>query len=373
MSNATVMEPGSVLLYPNRPQEPEHERVVHGELARRLAALQDLRFAGDYDPAGCPAGRLYLVPSDTLIGRNEPQRLGLRGEQDLFGGAVPHAFMATKVISHSLLHSDAVAPAGWSADFPARVQGCVLAGFSVFSLADARIAGERLLERGPVRLKPVRATAGRGQLMIRDRRALARALDALDQAELSTHGLVLEEHLEQVVTYSVGQVRVADLQASYHGTQRLTRDNAGQCVYGGSDLVLVRGGFDALLGLELDLDVRQVIAQAQVYDQAASDCFPGFFASRRNYDIARGLDDRGQSRCGVLEQSWRIGGASSAEVAALQAFRGEHGPRVVRAASLELYGEGQALPPEAELLFQGLDAEVGFISKAVRVQPYGDA
>lgn len=373
MSNATVSEPGSVLLYPNRPQEPAHERVVHGELARRLAALQGLRFAGDYDPASRYGGRLYLVPSGTLVGQNEPQRLGLRGEQDLFGGAVPQAFMATKVISHPLLHPDAVAPAGWSVAFAARVQGCVLDGLSVFSLADARIAGERLLERGPVRFKPVRATAGRGQLVIRDRRALARALDALDQAELSAHGLVLEEHLEQVLTYSVGQVRVADLQASYHGTQRLTRDNQGVRVYGGSDLVLVRGGFDALLGLELDLDVRQAIAQAQVYDQAASDCFPGFFASRRNYDIARGLDARGQSRCGVLEQSWRIGGASSAEVAALQVLAGEQAPRVVHAASREWYGEGRALPPGDEILFQGLDAEVGFISKTVRVQSDGDA
>lgn len=373
MSNATVREPGSVVLYPNRPREPEHERVVHGELARRLAALQGLRFAGDYDPSYRYAGRLYVVPSGTLVGQDELQRLGLGGEQDLFGGAVPHAFMATKAITHPLLHPDAVAPVGWSGDFATRVQGCVLAGLSVFSLADARVAGERLLEQGPVRLKPVRATAGRGQLLIRDRRTLAQALAALDEAEVSEHGLVLEEHLEQVVTYSVGQVRVADLQASYHGTQRLTRDNTGVQVYGGSELVLVRGGFDVLLGLELELDIRQAIAQAQVYDQAASDCFPGFFASRRNYDIARGLDAHGQTRCGVLEQSWRIGGASSAEVAALQALRGEHAPGVVRAASLELYGEGQALPPGAEILFQGLDAEVGFISKAVRVQPYGDA
>ena len=45
-----------------------------------------------------------------------------------------------------------------------------------------------------------------------------------------------------------------------------------------------------------------------------------FFASRRNYDVVAGLDARGQRRCGVLEQSWRVGGASPAELVALAAF-----------------------------------------------------
>ena len=65
-------------------------------------------------------------------------------------------------------------------------------------------------------------------------------------AELARDGLVLEENLVDVTTHSVGQVRVAELVASYHGTQRLTSDNHGEQVYGGSDLLVVRGGFDAL-------------------------------------------------------------------------------------------------------------------------------
>jgi hypothetical protein len=57
---------------------------------------------------------------------------------------------------------------------------------------------------------------------------------------------VLEEDLAGVTTYSVGQVRVAGLVASYCGTQRLTPDNTGEAVYGGSELLVARRGFEEL-------------------------------------------------------------------------------------------------------------------------------
>jgi hypothetical protein len=189
-----------------------------------------------------------------------------------------------------------------------------------------------------VRVKPVRATGGRGQAVVSDAAALDAALGAVEAAELSEHGLVLEEDLAGVTTYSVGQVRVAGLVASYCGTQRLTPDNAGEAVYGGSELLVARGGFEALAGLGLPEEARLAVEQARIYDAAAADCFAGMFASRRNYDVARGLDAEGRWRSGVLEQSWRIGGASGAEVAALEAFRAEPALRAVRAATVELYG-----------------------------------
>jgi hypothetical protein len=77
---------------------------------------------------------------------------------------------------------------------------------------------------------------------------------------------------------------VGDLVASYYGTQRLTRDNCGGEVYGGTDLVVTRGGFDALGALDLPDDVQLAVRQARTYDAAATGCFPGLIASRRNYD-----------------------------------------------------------------------------------------
>ncbi|MEW6176963.1 MAG: DUF3182 family protein [Pseudomonadota bacterium] len=362
-----------VLTHANRPNEPQHERVVHAALAERLAALLGLTYGGDYDPTRRYEAQPYLVPSGTVVGLREAQALGLCGEADLFGGVVPQAFVETKAITHPLIRPDAAAPVGWSRDFSTQVKGSVLAGYSVFSLEDARDAGRRLLHEGSVRIKPVRATGGRGQQRVDDSDALDQALFALDEQELAEYGLVLEAHLEHVTTFSVGQVRVGGRLASYYGTQRLTEDNAGNEVYGGSDLVVVDGDFEALLALDLTETTRLAVSQAQVYDEAASACYRNFFASRRNYDIAQGIDGRGQPRSGVLEQSWRIGGASSAEIAALELFRQGTGARVVRASSLEIYGRERPAPTGATILYQGQDDEVGFVTKCVVVEQYGDA
>jgi hypothetical protein len=168
-------------------------------------------------------------------------------------------------------------------------------------------------------------------------------------------------------------VRVADLVATYFGTQKLTRGNDGAEVYGGSALTVVRGDFDALLALDADDATRVAVEQARVYDDAARRCFHGFFASRRNYDIVRGRNERGETVSGVLEQSWRIGGASGAEVAALEAFRADRGLTAVRAECTEVYGEGAVPPPRATVYFRGLDPDMGFISKYTTLEPHADA
>jgi hypothetical protein len=202
-----------------------------------------------------------------------------------------------------------------------------------------------------------------------DAAALEEALGALESGALSRDGIVLEEDLAAVTTYSVGQVRVADLVASYFGTQRLTPDNGGAAVYGGSELLVARGGFEALAGLGLPEEARLAVGRAQVYDAAAAECFAGMFASRRNYDVALGLDAAGRTRCGVLEQSWRLGGASGAEVAALEAFRAGPGVRAVRAATVEVYGEAAPPPPpDATVYFRGVDERDGPMTKYATVE-----
>jgi hypothetical protein len=85
--------------------------------------------------------------------------------------------------------------------------------------------------------------------------------------------------------------------------------------------------------------------------------------------VAQGTDDSGVWRSGVLEQSWRIGGATGAELAALKAFQADPGLRVVRAATTEVYG-GVAPPPDAEVYFNGIDRHVGAITKYTRTMPY---
>ena len=364
---------GVVVVYsPTDLYTSRHEKDTRIELARRLAALKGFEFAGEYSPALRYPGSVYFVPSDTLVGTEAARALGIRGEHDLFGGVVPYPFVATKVITHPLVEPDACAPSGWSYEFGDRVCDVVHPGFSVLTPGDARQAGARLLRHGPVRVKPVRETGGRGQAVVSTPAELDAVLDAMDAAILSTDGLVLEQELSGAATYSVGQVRVAELVATYCGTQRLTRDNSGAVVYGGSELLVARGDFDMLLGLKLSEEDRLAVAQARAYDAAATACFPGLFASRRNYDVAAGTNAGGQRRCGVLEQSWRLGGASGAEVAALEAFRAEPAIPAVRASTVELYGESEAPPPEASVYFRGVDDRVGLVTKYARAVLYGD-
>jgi hypothetical protein len=96
------------------------------------------------------------------------------------------------------------------------------------------------------------------------------------------------------------------------------------------------------------------------------------FASRRNYDVAQGRNARGQWRSGVLEQSWRIGGATGGEIAALEAFRADPGLQVIHASTFEIYGESQAPPPQATVYFRGLDEHVGWLTKYTVVEAHGD-
>jgi hypothetical protein len=168
---------------------------------------------------------------------------------------------------------------------------------------------------------------------------LAAAIAEQDVEEVAVWGLVLEENLQDVVTYSVGQVQVGGITASYYGTQSLTQDNQGETVYGGSALQLVRGDYPELLKLGLEEPIRRAVAQAMSYEKAAIMCFPQFLASRRNYDIAQGRNARGQLCSGVMEQSWRIGGASAAEIEALMAFAANSTLRRIRCSTHEVYGE----------------------------------
>lgn len=352
----------------------DHERATRRNFAERLAALKGFDFAGEHDPAGIYMRPLYVVPSDTLPSTDVAQSLGISSLHDLFGGVVPRPFVATKAITHGVAGPSAARPEGWDPSFAARVPQAVLQGFSAFSRDDARRAGRTLLEAGPVRVKQVRATGGRGQRVAADAAALDACLEGMDAAELAAHGVVLEENLDRPLTFSVGQVTVGPTTLSYHGSQRLTRDNAGIEVYGGSDLTLVRGGFDVLLADSgLAPGLRLAIDQAMRYHQAVIDCYPGFFASRINYDVAQGMGAGGIWRSGVLEQSWRLGGASGAELAALEHFRADPACWRVQASTHEEYGEVVLAPPGAIVHYQGIDSRVGPLTKYALLTPHANA
>ncbi len=363
----------AVVLYPVRASVPEHESVIHTDIAKRIAALMHVPFDGIYSAERHRGKRCYFVPTDTLISPALRDSLGIRGETDIFGGYADYSFMPTKAITHAAPGPAARRPSGWSDTFGFRVQTATLPGYTVFSIDDLHTAGARMLSAGgPVRLKPVKATGGRGQSVVSDSAGLNAAASDVDHETMQECGLVLEANLQGVATYSVGQVRLPGLTSSYIGTQRLTRDNHGQDVYGGSRLRFIRGGYAALHDLPLSEECHRAIELAESYDQAADECYPGFFASRRNYDVAAGTDAHGNRIMGVLEQSWRIGGASRAEVAALEVLMAEPGCEGLWAETLELFGDHEAAPQDAIQTYAGVDPDVGLIRKYIRVKVYGN-
>jgi hypothetical protein len=359
---------GLVMTHACAAQDPEgHESLSRACIASRIAALKGCRFAGEYDRHASQGEHLYVVPSDTLLEANARQ-LGVTCNDDLFGGVVPYSFLATKAITHGLPAQDAAMPDGWMPGLAERLKEHVLPGYTAFSIGDARRAAQALFGQGRIRLKKTSGIGGLGQWIAADMKELDALLDAIDPAEVQRDGIVLEINLTGVVTHSVGQVDIDGLRASYCGTQHTTRNHAGQEVYGGSRLLIVRGDFETLLQLPLAGEVRTAIRQARSYHAAVCALYPGFFASRANYDVAQGVDQQGRWRSGVLEQSWRLGGASPAEIAGLETFKGDPSITVVRASTTEIYGKHVDIPADAVLHYQGEDRRVGALTKYSRIE-----
>ncbi len=351
----------------------DHERAAHRCIAERLAALLACSFDGDTDAANAGSQAAYMVPDETITSLDDARRFGIQGVGDLFGGVVPAPFMATKTITHSLIGEGAAAPNGWQTDFGERVACAVLPGYSAFSLDDARFGARKLLRHGPVRIKLAEGIGGSGQCVAGTDAELDEGLAALNADRHACQGIVIERDVPDARTYSVGLVLVGSLQASYFGTQHTTRNRHGEEVYGGSSINVVRGGLDALEHYtRADADVSRAVALARIYHCAAMECFTGMFASRCNYDVVQGHGPAGEPLAGVLEQSWRIGGASGAEVLALQALQDDPSLEMVRASTVEEHGPLTDTPTGAMVYFAGVDPHVGPITKYAQVHERAD-
>jgi hypothetical protein len=181
----------------------DHQRATVEAIARSLAELQGAAFGGEYDRSAHDRQPLYFVPSDTLLAE-EACALRIRTRDDLFGGVVPFAFVATKAIAHPLVAMDATRPPGWTDAFPDRVREAVLPGFTAFTVSDAHRAAAQLLADGPVRLKPGHGIGGRGQVVLCGADQVDDALQRIDPASLATHGVGIELDLSESTTARSG-------------------------------------------------------------------------------------------------------------------------------------------------------------------------
>lgn len=353
---------GKVVVFnPPGARSSAHERNRNEALARKLADIKEYDFAGEYSEGlrneGSEADHLYFVPHETIVGTTLARQLGIRSAQDLFGGVVPHCFLKSKAIVHGLAQQGAKRPSGWSDKFARAIERFTPPGYTIFSFSDGLVAAEKLLALGDARLKEAFATGGNGQSVAHSFEEVERVLSCASPNDRRPY--VLELNLDPVTTVTVGQVQVGELTISYHGTQRTTQDNRGARAYGGSELFLVAGGWEQLLQRSniMSPETELAIRQATAFD-ASLVHYPEVVASRRNYDVAQGYDSHGVFRSGVIDQSWRIGGCSGIEVAALEAFALRPEIQQVRGSTFNRYGITE-LPPGAIVHFEGIDDESG--------------
>ena len=329
----------------DRDRAARHEAASLRAAAVRVAARLGLDCEMVSAPCGGNEGR-YWIPASTLS-TEEAAELEIRDGSQLWGGVVPFGFVATKLVSHPRREGGA-SPAGWR-DVPG-IAGCTLPGYAVFSREDAEAAGSELLAGGAVRVKCPYARGGHGQSVIRGEDELVRWLDATDGAAFDD-GIVLERDLVGSVTYSIGSSRLAGFEIAYHGRQRNVLNRDGASVYGGSTLTAIAGDLATLHAEVPAGELADAIGAAMRYDRAVRDAY-GVIATRCNYDVIAGLDAKGERQLGVLEQSWRFGGASMAEVLAAEWLSERPGRHRVVAETVESYAHGR-VPDDAIVYWPG--------------------
>jgi hypothetical protein len=348
---------GNSLSYTN-----PRERKTIGDLCQIIASFYGGTFLGDFTEAGSVEG--VCVPYSTLLA-TDAARLGI-AEESLFGGIVPVSYMRTKAIAHGLVPGYMSLPNGWIHEFPLMTEAFVLPGYTVFCKEDARSAYRLLASQNlSVRAKLTLAAGSGGQFPLTCVEELEPVFDFISQEDFAECGLVLESNMksEGLVTKSIGTAILGGTRISYFGTQRDTCHPSGSGItYGGSDLFVVKGDFSNLLRYAPDPATRLAICQAQSFDSATN--LLGIIATRRNYDVIQGIDALGRICSGVLEQSWRIGGASGPEVVAIQAFLQDETLEAVEASSHVQFHE--ILIPEGAVVHFA-DNPLGFSEAAFTV------
>ncbi len=365
-----LQETRIVTYAPDDDDRTGHDYLSRSAVAKRLADLLGFPFGGEYEHREGLSSNVYFVPQHTLL-MDQARALGIRGEDDLFGGVVPYPFVATKAITHATVSEHARAPQGWAQHLASDLGDAVLPGYTAFSETDFVNAGRLLLRLGCVRIKPAHHLGGLGQSVATNESELERALATLDKNDLHEHGVVLEQNLSSAITHSIGEVRLRGHRAAYYGLQRTTANARGQEVYGGTDLTLIRGSLADLLELDLPRSVRLAVEQAMRYDRAVMSAFPQFYASRRNYDVVQGRDEQERAVSGVLEQSWRFGGASAAEIRGLNLLDSAPQLRSVQASTHEIYAPEVTVPANADVYFDGDDGHGGRLVKYCVSESYG--
>ena len=303
-----------------------HEARTRTGIATKLAELKGFEFAGEYDRGTRYGGSVVFRAKRRAGGHRSgggarhPRRgrsVRRRGPSCLRGDKGDHASAVRRAGARSRGLGPGV-PASGGRRGARRIRA--------FEPEDALRAGASLLERGPVRVKRATGIGGRGQYVVKGTDDLAEVLGAIDADELSTSGVVIEENLDEVTTYSVGQVRVG------RSRRHLLRHAAADDATTGAQKSTAAPTCSSCEATSTRCCAsrwrnpsgsrsRRPASTTPLPTRAS----PGSSLRGAITTWCRGSMRADGSARGVLEQSWRIGGASGAEIGALEAFRADPG------------------------------------------------
>ena len=151
----------------------------------------------------------------------------------------------------------------------------------------------------------------------------------------------------------------------------MTTDNRGEEVYGGSDLMVVRGGFAALPSLPFRTPSGVAVEQARRYDAADS-------VASRDVRLSAQLRCRpgpGRRRIVALRRPGAVVAHRRRDRRRDRRARslpGRSREAIVRASTFEIYGESEAPPSRAMVYFRGIDERIGPLTKYALAEPYDD-
>lgn len=338
---------------------------------------------------GIDQGKTYYVADKTIVLEfSENQKLIkdalIESEKDFFGGIVPRAYQSTKAIMHPLVSREAACPLGWSHEFSQELVDfeLVLPGFTVFNIEDIRTAFKHLYDKGvyQIRLKDPLGYLGMNQFVVTSFQELEQFISdkIVDNEKLQQYGLVVEENLcpEDLKTYSVSFVTVGFHQVQCIGVQRFS-----QRLYAGTDFVIMQTGkyilpeLLARVGIFNNEDAQVIIDKALLFKALLNKHIPEIKTARFNLDIVSGIASIYSNgtcelvkRFALLEQSFRVGGASAAEIWGLEYLLCHPSVDAVCASTYYRYGdEAYQTVSGEENLYCGVDSRLGAISTSVKV------
>jgi Protein of unknown function (DUF3182) len=263
----------------------------------------------------------YFVPINTLSKRFAVAQ-SIRTPDDLYGGVVQHPLHGHKGALHKLVPGGH-APAPYSRRFAQMVAPAVLPGFTAFSPEDAVRAFAELGGQGHVvRHKDPRRTNCRGQTIVESPCHAKLLAEQLGES-LAHHGSVLEVNLHNPETFNVGLLHFDGKPYSFIGDQRTAKDSTDAEMYAGTTLRMVRGDLGKLAQAPgLDETKKRGIIQAKIVSEAYSNL--GVMSSRMVLDVIQGTSgDSNVGLSGVADPALRPGGASPAELLAIEKLRAD--------------------------------------------------